>query len=148
MMKNSSSRAASNVSHRRGPSFFTTCCIYFLTSFRGHVTTFPSSLIEGRRPETILKAERGVASCDRRLVTAGPGRFGDFARPIRRQCRRRRPRPRAQNGHGGAPKGERAFRVKRNVRAAPHPRGSLAPMRRDGENKMRLSALRPPLGSG
>jgi hypothetical protein len=37
---------------------------------------------------------------------------------------------------------------KRNVRAAPHPRGSLAPNRRDEENKMRLSALRPPLDSG
>ena len=30
----------------------------------------------GASPETILKAERGVASCDRRLVTAGPGRPG------------------------------------------------------------------------
>jgi hypothetical protein len=53
----------------------------------------------------------------------------------------------ADKRHGGAPKGERAFRVKRNVRAAPHPRGSLAPMRRDKDKKMRLSALRPPLGS-
>jgi hypothetical protein len=53
----------------------------------------------------------------------------------------------AEKRHGGAPKGERTFRVKRTVRAAPHTRGSLAPKRRDKDNKMRLSALRPPLGS-
>ncbi len=76
-----------------------------------------------------------------------PQEVREFARPIRRQCRRRRARPPAEKRHGGAPKGERAFRVKRDVRAAPHPRGSLAPKRRDKDKKMRLSALRPPLGS-
>jgi hypothetical protein len=33
-----------------------------LTTISIHATRFASSLFEGRRPETILKAERGVAS--------------------------------------------------------------------------------------
>ena len=38
--------------------------------------SFPASLIEGRLLETILKAEGGVASCGRWLVTASFGRPG------------------------------------------------------------------------
>ena len=76
----------------------------------------------GASPETIPKAERGVASCGRRLVTARPGRPGkspaseELAARTRRQMPavvgRRAPketeaRPRGQNRHGGAPRGER-----------------------------------------
>jgi len=52
-------------------------------------------------------------------------------------------RPRVKNRHGGAPKGERTFRVKRTVRAAPHPRGSLAPKRR-GERQQDAPVGAPP----
>src|SRR5438034_11333006 len=72
----------------------------------------------GASPETILKAERGVASRGGRLVTARLGSPG--SRPPgtttwlrgarctdRGSCRRRKRGPEAQNRHGGAPRGER-----------------------------------------
>jgi hypothetical protein len=99
-----------------------------LTTYRVHATGFASSLIEGASPETILKAERGVASCGGRLVTACPGRQGPRppgtttwvrgARCTDPKANARRFRaagtegdgsaaPGAQNRHGGAPRGER-----------------------------------------
>src|SRR6516165_4713717 len=47
-----------------------------LTTYRDYARTIPSLAHRGASPETILKAERGVASCGRRLVTVGPGRPG------------------------------------------------------------------------
>src|SRR5262245_25116061 len=116
----------------------------------------------------ILKAERGVASCGRRLVTARPGRPGtpparhyDLAarsslhgsgRQLPAVVGRRAPketeaRPRVKNRHGGAPRGERpaswdARRLARRLacRVMACRTGAVAPER--------FSALRPPLDSG
>src|SRR5262249_50925597 len=87
-----------------------------------------ASLIGGRLLEATLTAERGVASCGGRLVTARPGGAGKAparhydlaarsslhgsAREMPAVVGRGRPRkrkrgPEAPNRHGGAPRGER-----------------------------------------
>src|SRR6516162_2917192 len=47
-----------------------------LTTYRLYARELPSLAHRGASPETIPKAERGVASCGRRLVTARLGRPG------------------------------------------------------------------------
>ena len=80
--------------------------------------SFPASLIEGRLLETILKAERGVASCgggSQPLVPGGPGSRPPGTTTWLRGARCTDPeampeteaRPRVKNRHGGAPRGER-----------------------------------------
>jgi hypothetical protein len=68
---------------------------------------FPSSLIEGVSGD-ILKAERGVASCGgwiKRLVSGGSGLRSLDPAPMPEKDSAGP----AENRHGGAPKGERAF---------------------------------------
>src|SRR6476619_2243427 len=69
----------------------------------------------GASSETILKAERGVASCGggANRIAGGPrprppglmARSGQAAARIRCHCRRRRRGSPAENRHGGAPRG-------------------------------------------
>src|SRR5262249_21656786 len=79
---------------------------------------FPALLIEGRLLETILKAERGVASCgggSQPLAPGGPGSRPPGTTTWLRGARCTDPeampeteaRPRVKNRHGGAPRGER-----------------------------------------
>src|SRR6266700_2116106 len=80
--------------------------------------SFPALLIEGRLLETILKAERGVASCgggSQLLAPGGPGPRPPGTTTWLRGARCTDPeampeteaRPRVKNRHGGAPRGER-----------------------------------------
>ncbi len=75
-------------------------------------------LIEGRLLETILKAERGVASCGGGSQLLAPEARDPARRALRPGCeelaariRKIMPeteaRPRVKNRHGGAPRGER-----------------------------------------
>ena len=75
--------------------------------------SFPASLIEGRLLETILKAERGVASCgggSQLLAPGGPGPRPPGTTTWLRGVRCTDPeampeteaRPRVKNRHGGA----------------------------------------------
>jgi hypothetical protein len=87
-----------------------------------------------------------VASCGGGLHCS-PQEVREFARPIRRQCRRRRARPRPKTATVERRKASVRFAssatyAPRLTRAA-HSRGRGAAK----DNKMRLSALRPPLGS-
>jgi hypothetical protein len=102
------------------PSF-----IKFPSSIRRHIDYITrsmyeslASLIEGRLLETILKAERGVASRDA-ARNRSPGRSGapparhyDLAarsslHGLRRIIPQTEARPPATNRHGGAPRGAR-----------------------------------------
>src|SRR5262249_9133704 len=81
--KGCSARAASRVARYpncpvakwRPFSFLPTSRRFLLTTNRGRVRTSPSRSLRGVSGD-ILKAERGVASCDGRLVTVCPGRPG------------------------------------------------------------------------
>src|SRR5882757_2771584 len=92
---------------------------------------------EGRFLETILKAERGMASRGSWLVANALGRFGtpsarhydlaarSFAARIGRQCPRWKRGTQTQNRHGGAPKGARSSaEERRGVSQAPRPAAS------------------------
>jgi hypothetical protein len=68
-----------------------------LTTERVYSNDWPSSLIERRVLETILKAGRGVASCGQELVTAGPP-------PLVRAGWKERSKTRAQERAAGTKK--------------------------------------------
>src|SRR4051795_12867728 len=120
------------------------------------VYDLPSSLMEGRLPETVLKGGAGSGVLRPRLVTAGSGGPGPrppgtttWLRGARCTDPEAMPemeaRPPAKNRHGGAPRGERpaSWDAPRLTRAD---QSRLA----NATNEIvRLSALRPPLfGSG
>src|SRR4051795_968516 len=82
------------------------------------VQRFPSSLMEGRLLETILKGGAGSSVLRPRLVTAGSGGPGHRPPGMMTWLRGARctdpeempemeARPPAENRHGGAPRGER-----------------------------------------
>src|SRR6266702_6385007 len=89
-----------------------------------------AALIEGRLLETILKAERGVASCgggSQLLAPGGPGPRPPGTTTWLRGARCTDPeampeteaRPRVKSRHGGAPRGERpALRDARRLASA------------------------------
>src|SRR6516165_6691033 len=132
----------------------TTNRIYLLTTVRSRAIRFVSLAHRGASPETIPKAERGVAS---------RGRLPREAREVARQALRPgceelalrirvmpepERRPRVKNRHGGAPRGERpASWDARRLASAWYAALWRTPrvFRRAPE---RLSALRPPLDSG
>ena len=116
------------------------------------VYDLPSSLMEGRLPETILKGGAGSGVLRPRLVTAGSGGPGHRPPGMTTWLRGARctdpeampemeARPPAENRHGGAPRGERpaSWDAPRLTRADP---SRLANATTD---IVRLSALRPPL---
>ena len=81
-------------------------------------TLRPGFAHEGRRPEAVLKVERGLASRDHGRTT-GSGGFGNrspgtttraarsWLHVLRRKWRGRKRGPEAQNRQSGAPRGER-----------------------------------------
>src|SRR3954451_3896310 len=82
------------------------------------VQRFPSSLMEGRLPETVLKGGAGSGVLRPRLVTGGSGGPGHRPPGMTTWLRGARctdpeampemeARPPAENRHGGAPRGER-----------------------------------------
>src|SRR6201991_12850 len=82
------------------------------------VDDLPSSLMEGRLPETVLKGGAGSGVLRPRLVTAGSGGPGHRPPGMKTWLRGARctypeempemeARPPAENRHGGAPRGER-----------------------------------------
>jgi hypothetical protein len=129
--------------------------ILYLTTYCINATRFASSLMRGVFRRRSCKAERGVASCGGGS-NRSPREGRDLVQ-IRRQCRRRNVRRAAAGAFAACPpklrrrqgpgrqtprwSAERRACVsrKRNVRAAPHPRGSLAPK---GATKTRRCASR------
>src|SRR6266478_5413561 len=119
--------------------------------------SFPASLIEGRLLETILKAERGVASCgggSQPLVSGGPGSRPPGTTTWLRGARCTDP---GNAGDGSAAPGEKPPRWSAERRAsrvmgrkAPRKRLTCRVMARPtgAEAPERFSALRPPLVRG
>src|SRR4051795_7945697 len=120
------------------------------------VYDLPSSLMEGRLPETVLKGGAGSGVLRPRLVTAGSGGPGHrppgtttWLRGARCTDPEAMPemeaRPPAENRHGGAPRGERPASWD-----APHSAGcgSVASHKRDKRNSAPVGAPPTPLRVG
>src|SRR4051795_500095 len=116
------------------------------------VYDLPSSLMEGRLPETVLKGGAGSGVLRPRLVTAGSGGPGHrppgtttWLRGARCTDPEAMPemeaRPPAENRHGGAPRGERpaSWDAPRLTRA------DQSRLANATTEQVRLSALPPPL---
>src|SRR5580765_8457111 len=116
----------------------------------------PSSLMEGRLPETVLKGGAGSGVLRPRLVTAGSGGPGHRPPGMMTWLRGARctdpeampemeARPPAENRHGGAPRGERPASWNAPYLTSADP----SRLANATTEIVRLSALRPPLfGSG